>query len=222
MFIVRRHRTKFVMFSAFLLFAGLAASSIHARSKADAACHTTFVEITPAARACGFSLSKTGVLIQDGKTLADPLVASYQDDGSSQKPLGAEEVVLFPPSPSGRFRILQACTGMGAEALCWQTFVLDQKKGQLHNSFAGRYGPRRWQSWSPNEQHVVLANSDEGAWWLHVIEPANGNSLDFPADGSTENWIVEPKTLTWTGPRSFTIRVKTCGVCKSGVKEIQF
>ncbi|PRD40922.1 hypothetical protein C5748_24560 [Phyllobacterium phragmitis] len=219
---VQKHRIGLAIISALLLITGIAVSKIYAQPKADAACATKFLEITPMAAACGFALSKTGTFTRDGRTLADPLVASYEDDGSGQKPVAAEQVVLFPPSPSGRFRIVQGCGGAGEDALCWQTLVLDQEKAQLQNTFAGRYGPEHWQSWSPDEQHVVLANSDEGAWWLHVIDPMSGKSHDFPADDSTENWIIEPQTLSWTGPRSFTMTIKTCEDCPAAQKEIRF
>ncbi|KXF77974.1 hypothetical protein ATN84_24495 [Paramesorhizobium deserti] len=222
MLMIRKHRTGLAVLSALLLAAGIAASKLHAQSDADPTCKTTFVKVTSDAPACGFALSGTGTFTLDGQTLADPLVASYEDSGGGQKAIAARQMMLFPPSPSGRFRIVQACDGTGADALCWQTLVLDRDKAKLQNIFAGRYGPEQWQSWSPDEQHVALVNKSEEASWLHVIDPESGNSQDFPGDDSTENWTIEPQTLRWTGPRSFTVTVKTCEQCVAARKEIAF
>jgi len=70
-------------------------------------CAQGFVVVTPEAPGCGFTLTTAGKLTQDGKTVADPLVASYRQDASGNAAVAAGQVVLFPPSPSGRFRILQ-------------------------------------------------------------------------------------------------------------------
>ncbi|MBB2973138.1 hypothetical protein [Mesorhizobium sp. RMAD-H1] len=221
MLMVQKHKTGLAILSVLLLAAGVAAALVFDRPGEDAACTTQFITITPEAPACGFALSQTGTFTWNGQTLADPLAASYVDDGSGQKAVPAGKTVLFPPSPSGRFRIVQACEGTGADALCWQTLAFDQENAALQNTFAGRYGPEHWQSWAPDEQHVVLMNTDEGASWLHVIDPASGKSRDFPGDDATENWTIDPHTLTWTGPHSFSVTVKTCAQCPTAQKEIR-
>ena len=143
-------------------------------------CAQGFVVVTPEAPGCGFTLTTAGKLTQDGQTVADPLVASYRQDASGNAAVAAGQVVLFPPSPSGRFRILQACESAGADALCWKVFVFDREAGQLKEAVAGKYGPDRWVSWSPDEQHAALVSRNEGAAWVHVVEAAKRPVGCFP------------------------------------------
>ena len=185
-------------------------------------CAQGFVVVTPEAPGCGFTLTTAGKLTQDGRTVADPLVASYRQDASGTAAVAAEQVVLFPPSPSGRFRILQACEGAGADAMCWKVFVFDREAGQLKEAVAGKYGPDRWVRWSQDEQHAVLVSRNEGAAWIHVVETASGKSVAFPDDASTENWQIQPDTLAWTGPRSFTVTVTRCTGCAAKQETITF
>ena len=171
---------------------------------------------------CGFTLSTAGKLQQDGRTVADPLVASYRQDASGNAAVAAGQVVLFPPSPSGRYRILQACEGTGADAMCWKVFVFHREAGQLKEAVAGKYGPDRWVSWSADEQHAVLVSRNEGAAWIHVVKAASGKSVAFPDDASNENWQIQPETLAWTGPRSFTVMVVRCTGCAAKQETIKF
>jgi hypothetical protein len=185
-------------------------------------CAQGFVVVTPEAAGCGFTLTTAGRLQQDGRTIADPLVVSYRQDASGNTPVPAGQVVLFPPSPSGRYRILQACEGTAADALCWKVFVFDRESGQLREAVAGKYGPDRWVSWSPDEQHAALVSRNEGASWVHAVEAASGQSVAFPDSASNENWQIQPETLAWTGPRSFNVMVVRCTGCAAKQETIQF
>jgi hypothetical protein len=167
-------------------------------------------------------LTPAGALTREGRTLADPLIVSYEDTASGKKPIAAGRVVLFPASPSGRFRVVQACDKAGPDALCWTVRLFDRETGRFHNISAGKYGPTRWQSWSSDERHLVLADSNEGAWRLHVIDAADGTSRTFPSEASNENWTVRRETLAWTGPRSFRVVVKTCERCPARGKRVHF
>jgi hypothetical protein len=130
--------------------------------------------------------------------------------------------VLFPVSPSGRFRIVLACESAGADGLCWKALVFDRDVGRLSEAVAGKYGPDRWLSWSPDERHAALVSRSEGASWIHVVEATSGRSLAFPGPASNENWLVQPATLAWTGPRSFTVTVVRCAGCPTARQEIRF
>ena len=185
-------------------------------------CAKGFVVVTPEAPGCGFTMTSAGKLQQDGRTVADPLVVSYRQDANGNTAVPAGQVVLFPPSPSGRYRILQACESTGADALCWKVFVFDRKAGQLKEAVAGKYGPDRWVSWSPDEQHAALVSRNEGASWVHVVKAPNGKSVAFPDDASNENWQIQPETLAWTGPRSFTVMVVRCTGCAAKQETIRF
>jgi len=185
-------------------------------------CAKGFVVVTPEAPGGGFTLTSAGKLQQDGRTVADPLVVSYRQDANGNTAVPAGQVVLFPPSPSGRYRILQACESTGADALCWKVFVFDRKAGQLKEAVAGKYGPDRWASWSPDEQHVALVSRNEGAAWVHVVKAPSGQSVAFPDDASNENWQIQPDTLAWTGPRSFTVMVVRCTGCAAKQETITF
>ena len=185
-------------------------------------CAQGFVVVTPEAPGCGFTLTSAGRLQQDGRTVADPLVVSYRQDASGNTPVVAGQVVLFPPSPSGRYRILQACEGTASDALCWKVFVFDRESGQLREAVAGKYGPDRWVSWSPDEQHAALVSRNEGASWVHAVEAASGQSVAFPDSASNENWQIQPETLAWTGPRSFTVMVVRCTGCAAARETIQY
>ena len=185
-------------------------------------CAKGFVVVTPEAPGCGFTLTSAGKLQQDGRTVADPLVVSYRQDANGNTAVPAGQVVLFPPSPSGRYRILQACESTGPDALCWKVFVFDRKAGQLKEAVAGKYGPDHWVSWSPDEQHAALVSRNEGASWVHVVKAPSGQSVAFPDDASNENWQIQPDTLAWTGPRSFTVMVVRCTGCAAKQETIRF
>lgn len=185
-------------------------------------CAQGFVVVTPGTPGCGFTLTEAGRLTQDGRTVADPLVVSYRQDANGITPVPAAQVVLFPPSPSGRYRILQACESADSGGLCWKVFVFDREAGQLKEAVAGKYGPDRWVSWSPDQQHVALVSRNEGASWIHVVEAPSGKSVSFPDDASNENWQIQPETLKWTGPRSFTVTVVRCTGCAAKTETIQF
>jgi hypothetical protein len=117
---------------------------------------------------------------------------------------------------------VQACESAGADGLCWKVFVFDRDVGRLSEGVAGKYGPDRWLSWSPDEQHVALVSRSEGASWIHVVEAMSGRSLAFPGHASNENWLVQPATLAWTGPRSFAVTVARCVGCPTARVEIRF
>ncbi|WP_274424554.1 hypothetical protein [Chelativorans sp. YIM 93263] len=193
-----------------------------AQPAGETECDTDFLEIAPGISACGFSLSRTGAFSKDGDVLADPLIAAYEDDGSAQKPIAAGQAILFPPSPSGRFRIVQACDGTGANALCWSVLLLDAEEEEFRKSLAGHYGPERWQSWGPEGRFVALTNSEEGARWLYMIEAESGESHAFPPFDLQENWTIDLQSLRWIKPGSLTVKVKTCETCAVEDKMLQF
>lgn len=186
-------------------------------------CGEIFLEIAPEAPACGFALADTGALSWHGHVLADPLVVSYDmSSGDNGTPIPAGKAVLFPASPDGRFRVVQACEGPKPTALCWSVFVLDEETRRLHETTAGKYGPQEWQSWSPDRQHVALLSTTEGSWWLHVIEATSGESHAFPGYTTGESWYARPENITWTGPRTLTATVVRCEGCVAVEEQIQF
>lgn len=221
MILVRHRVIESLLLAAVVLLAGCDEPTL-ATSRATAECTTGYVEVTPATAACGFALSAGGALTQDGRMLADPLVVSYQQNADGSTPVGAGKVVLFPASPSGRFRILQACETAEADALCWKVFVFDREAGPLREVAAGKYGPDRWQSWAPDEQHVALVSRNERASWIHVVETPGGRSQAFPGDDVRENWALQPETLAWQDPRRFTVMVARCATCAAAPMEIRF
>jgi hypothetical protein len=146
----------------------------------------------------------------------------YREDAGARTPIAAGKIVLFPALPSGRFRLVQACESAAADGLCWKVFVFDRDVGRLSEAVAGKYGPDRWLSWSPGEQHVALVSRNEGASSIHVAEATSGRSLAFPGHASNENWLVQPATLAWTGPRSFPVTAARCAGCPAARQVIRF
>ena len=230
---MRSHRQGFLRLVICAAMAVLGACSGPPRADAPAAapapgserandCEGRFVDIVPPAADCGFTLTAAGVLLHEGRTIADPLVASYRQDGGAARAVAAGRVVLFPASPSGRFRVVQACESAATDGLCWKVFVFDRETGRLSDAAAGKYGPERWLNWSPDERHAVLVSRNDGASWLHVVESASGRSLAFPRDGSGENWQLQPETLAWTGARSFTVTVARCADCAPAREAVRF
>jgi len=211
-----------LVLAASLLILTAPGFSLRAQAPATALCTKAFVEVTPTAPACGFSLTEAGKLLKDKRRLADPLAAGYEEGTRGRRAIAARKVVLFPPSPSGRFRILQACDGLGSDALCWSVFAADGKRHILKKAYAGHYGPLHWQSWSADETHAVLASRSEGASWLHVVDMTSGKSRSFPDETAQVNWTIEPETLRWTGARSFVVTAKTCAECPREQQEIRF
>lgn len=185
-------------------------------------CTQAFVAVTPAVSGCGFALTAAGSLLRDGRAIADPLIVSSRQDAGGSTAIPAARIVLFPPSPSGRFRVLQVCESAAADALCWKVFVHDDATGRLSEAFAGKYGPEHRQSWSADERHVALVSRTEGASWIHVVEAASGQSIAFPGEAAGEAWRVQPETLTWTGPRSLTVTAARCADCAAELQVIRF
>lgn len=216
--------TRFLLFAAATVLGGCAGppKAEAPAAEATAACAQGFVEVRPGAAGCGFTLTAAGALLQEGRTLAAPLVVSYQQDAAGSTPIAAGKVVLFPPSPSGRFRILQACESAAADGLCWKVFLFDGQAASLSEALAGKYGPERWQGWSPDERHVALVSRSEGASWIHVVAAPGGESRAFPGDAANENWQVQPETLAWKDPRGFTVVVARCAGCAAAPMEIRF
>ncbi|ANN76452.1 TolB family protein [Bordetella flabilis] len=202
------------------LLAGAAVAQSH--TQVEKACVAEFVGVRPALPACDFALDGDGMLSYRQKALARPLAVSYVQGPGGAAPVGARQVILFPPAPGGQYRVLQACDGTTASALCWSVFVFDARAGRVRQAYGGKYGPDRWQSWSPDGQRVVLASQGGGASWLHVIDPASGKTRSFPGDKARENWRIQPETLKWTGTRSFTVMVQTCATCDARRRNIRF
>jgi hypothetical protein len=183
---------------------------------------TDFVEIAAPGGRCGFALTAAGELLQEERSLAAPLVVSYEESAAGTTAIAAGKVVLFPPSPNGRFRVLQACEGAGADGMCWKVFVYDLGSARLSEAAAGKYGPERWISWSPDERHAALVSRNEGASWLHLVETASGRAVTVPDAAAGENWQIRPETFAWTGPRSFVVTAARCPGCPEAREGFSF
>jgi hypothetical protein len=157
----------------------------------------------------------------DGQILRDLSVVLYQQRGGGSMTVPAEKVVLFPASPSGRFRIVEACLSTTENGMCFQTFVFD-RQAALEEIWAGQYGPIRWLRWNPDEQFVALVSHDEDASSIHIVEAATGRSFEYPAKAFHEKWQVRQETFAWAGPRRFTIKIAQCADCAVEQKELGF
>lgn len=183
------------------------------RTAEDGPCATGFVEIAVDKPACGIALESDGSLGIEGRR-TPPIIVSYQESASGgQTAVPARQIVLFPPSPQQRFRIVQACEAAEANSLCWAVRLLDPRSGTLREIAAGKYGPSHWLRWSPAEHRVALISRNEGAEWLHVADTATGDVATYPAETENANWLIDRDSFRWNGEDAFTVKVRTCETC---------
>ena len=175
-------------------------------------CATGFVEIAVNRPACGIALDTDGGLSIDGRR-TPPIFVSYQEGANGQVALPARQVVLFPPSPKNRFRIVQACEAAEANSLCWAVRLMDLRSATLHEIAAGKYGPSHWLRWSPQEHRVALISRNEGAEWLHIIDTATGTATTYPGEAENANWQIERESFAWTSDDAFTVKLRACETC---------
>jgi hypothetical protein len=175
-------------------------------------CAADFVEVTATTPACGITLGTDGSLTI-GERHYPPIAVSYEQNASGQTAIPAKRLILFPPAPKSGSRILQACDGLDSSSLCWAVRLMRPAGDALLEIGAGKYGPQRWISWSPEEHRVALLSSTEGFDWLHVIETDDGTTRLFPNADENANWIIDRATFTWHGDDAFSVEVKECESC---------
>jgi Tol biopolymer transport system component len=175
-------------------------------------CATDFIVVTAATPACGIALGADGSLTA-GDHRYPPVIASYQQGADGDVAIPARKLILFPAAPQSGRRIIQACEDEAAESLCWAVRLVKPTSGVLQNVVAGKYGPERWLSWSPNERHVALFSQSEGAQWLYIVDTATGSTLTYPDASENANWQIDRGSFAWTGDDAFTVKVKSCEAC---------
>lgn len=178
-------------------------------------CTDGFLEIPAGVEQCGLAFGNDRSLRYDGRVVADRVISSRSSDGSAKD---ADLLKVYPPSESGRYSVIKACEAVDGEpdqSLCWKVLIFDSQASTLTETNAGKYGPADWIRWSPDGRAAVLYSADEGAFWIHVIDPASGASIAFPpyqtasngADRYTRYQITALKadSFEWDGPRAFRV-----------------
>ena len=174
-----------------------------------------FVVVTPEAPGCGFTLTTAGKLTQDGKTVADPLVASYRQDASGNAAGGrgaggaVSPLALRPLSASCR-----PARARGTHAMCWKVFVFDREAGRAEGGRGRqiRAGPLG-QAGARTSSMRCWSAAMKGPPGSMSSRPPAASRLLSPTTPRPENWQIQPDTLAWTGPRSFTVTVTRCTGC---------
>jgi hypothetical protein len=159
---------------------------------ADQSCAHRFERIARGESRCGIGLGEDDRIYLDGIAVGEPIVSWGRPD----------ELFLFPASPGGQYRIVDACGDM-----CGRALVVDVQHHGLRDAFAGRYGPEKdWIGWSPDGAHAALAYEDEGFTWLYVIRASDGASWEVLNEGV----VVRPESLRWLNAGTFEVRAVSC------------
>jgi hypothetical protein len=170
--------------------------------------------LKPGEEQIGFKLGADGTLSYQGKTLMPKLLV-HDDQGKSY--YAPPRSRISPSSPSGRYNFIMACEREEDSPLCWFFYLVDIKKRQIATTFAGKYGPREWIKWSPDETFAILAYSDEGSTRLYRIDLNTGNSDEISMWNlakSQGHWIcptvylrVDLGTFAWINDHTFYTQV---------------
>jgi len=195
------------------------ASHVQKQEAAIRDCTHAFVEVTPTLASCGFVLSPVGSLAYDGRKIGDFSAVVYNTQGGGSTTIPADRAVLFPPSSSGRYRIIEAC--LKGNTSCFETAAFDRDAG-LSKTVAGETGPDRWQRWSPDEQFVALVSHRDDGESIYVIEAANGRSFEFPVNVAQEHWRIQRDSFEWIASRKFAVAVGRCSTCAVAREEFGF
>jgi hypothetical protein len=159
---------------------------------ADQSCAHRFERIARGESRCGIGLGEDDRIYLGGIAVGEPIVSWGRPD----------ELFLFPASPGGRYRVVDACGDM-----CGRALVVDVQHHGLREAFAGRYGPEKdWIGWSPDGAHAALAYEDEGFTWLYVIRASDGASWEVLNEGL----VVRPESLRWLDGGRFEVRAVSC------------
>ncbi len=146
---------------------------------------------------CGIGLGEDNRLLIDGQIVSEPLFLKLSED---------DKLVLYPASPNGHYRIVEAC-GNGSPIRCGRPLVADLQLRVVHDTFAGKYGPEQdWLSWSPDDLHALLAYKNEGFTWLYLVRATDGRFWSLLNEGG----IVLPKSLEWRDNETFHVSVAPC------------
>ena len=173
----------------------------------NSVCTNGFVKLERNQSGCLFKLTDDGRVFYNGKVIraANPLVTSYSyhGDGSWSVAGVAKEISLFPPSPSGRYRIIPAC----GDDFCGILLILDSRDNVSKRMAIGKYRQIDWVQWSEDERFALLI-TDIGYHHMDLIDMASYTSSVYPSDYSPV--MFAPSSFSWSDSRTFKIRLAKC------------
>ena len=180
-------------------------------------CENSYLLITKQDPQCDFSLNEKSELVYKNQSIEGSLTAIYENYGlKSAKEIPANMYVVYPQSHSKRYAFIQSCQfeeDAKDYGLCWAPFIFDKINRQLHQTFAGKYGPERWINWSTDDRYAILSSTNEGANWLYAINVTDGKTYSFPTDDPYPTWDgyhilkIYTDTFAWRGPHTFAIQL---------------
>lgn len=173
-------------------------------------CQSGYVTVLAGETQCGFLLKEDGSLHHLGSSISDPIVVSAFQSADGDFMLFARKIILFPPSPSGRYRIIKACDDVSARALCWKVLAFDAETKEIGGVYAGKYGPKEWITWSEDEEYAVLINQNDGVNWLNFVKVTDFVTAIYPAYEEKVDVIVDRSSFQWLDPRTVKVRVARC------------
>lgn len=161
-----------------------------------------FIKIRASESRCGFSLTTGGRVLFEEKVIsaADPLIITYGSDGTTSS---AENISLFPPSPSGRYRIIPACNYLG----CGVLLIVDSKDNISKRIAIGKLRQIDWIQWTEDERFALLI-TEGGCHYMSVIDMASYTQSWYPSDFAPV--LFDPESFLWIDSRAFKVRVAKC------------
>ncbi len=158
-------------------------------------CESGYVTVLAGETYCEFWLKEDGSLDYRGKWIARPLISSPSFVWAGKIP--AEKLILLPPSPSGRYRIIQLC----ARHDC-TVFIFDSHRNIVKKVPGGHGGLQNWIKWSDDDAYAILWKRNDDLDWLYFYDTNKLNYFHpFPKGNGDRSVIIDTSTFSWVNNR---------------------
>lgn len=162
-------------------------------------CPQDFIEVPVGGHACGLGIGNDRRLLVDNTPVSDILY------GWDKAPAERQSLLIFPSSPNERFVVVAGCY-----VACAWPFLVDRQERIATAFEAGKYGPDKWVSWSRDDRHGLLINSNDDVSWLHSLDVSSRRVNKLPPGSSSI--IINKNSVQWISSNSFSadVAINTC------------
>ena len=169
-------------------------------------CTTEFVEVTSARPACGIGIAPDGSILvgtQHHPPIVLLTVGPADDEPGEGMDIVAKSLVLSPPAPGGRFRLLRTCPDATVSPNCHFSSLADLTRSEIIRIEGGS----RWLGWSPEGRYAATFGGG-----LHVVDTKTGSTHSYPDEG--QHWFINEDSFAWIYEDSFVMTILKCDSCE--------